>query len=70
MVPSTRLSIDIEIKWGVIRGYKEKELEVYGPFDTIEEGYAFCGIRFPGDTITPFEMKKEIITYGEETSNT
>ena len=67
MVSSNRLSIDIEIKWGAIRGYKTKELEVYGPFDSEEEALVFCGINFPNDTITCFEMKKEIITHGEET---
>jgi hypothetical protein len=65
MVAPTRLSIDIEIKWGVIRGYKMKQLEIYGPFDTIEEAMDFSGKNFPDDTVDYFEMKKEIITHGE-----
>ena len=69
MVAPTRLSIDIEIKWGVIRGYKLKALEIYGPFDTVEEAIDFCGKRFPDDTCDYFEMKKEVITHGEETDS-
>jgi|TARA_Y100000296_G_C5129826_1_gene234911 hypothetical protein len=66
MESSTRLGIDIEIKWGAIRGVTPKELEVYGPFDTLEEAQIFCGKRFPDDTVDYFEMKKEIVTHGEE----
>ena len=70
MVPPTRLSINIEIKWGVIRGNKLKALEIYGPFDTVGEAIDFCGKRFPDDTCDYFEMKKEVITHGEDTSST
>ena len=69
MVASTRLEITIEIKWGVIRGIIPKALEIYGPFDTVEEAIDFCGKRFPDDTCDYFEMKKEVVTHGEGTDS-
>ena len=65
MVSSTRLGINIQTSWVALRGVNH--IEWYGPFDTLEEAVVYCGINFPDDTMVLHEIRKEIVTHGQET---
>ena len=62
---ATRLEITLISSWVIIRGLLARGVELYGPFNTLEEAQDYSGKNFPDDTREYIQMVKEVVTHGE-----
>jgi len=61
-----RTSINLRETYVIIRGLLDKGINLYGPFDTVEEALRYGDKNFPDDTREIIKMCKEITVYGED----